>query len=186
MAKGQQNQARIFLDIWLARLGSVFAWVWLVFWGMIGIVGLGEILFGNAQDAMDWVMPLVCLGLAYLHYLLVKAARKTKELVADFRLYCAVFARTPDKSIPDLAAALNVSPDAAMSSLQEMCKRGYFNGYIDHVHKQMRFSCAPSSAANEQESQPVTVVYCPGCGARNAIARTGDTCRYCDAPLHMN
>ena len=46
MAKGQQNQARIFLDIWLARLGSVFAWVWLVFWALIGVTGIGMYVLG--------------------------------------------------------------------------------------------------------------------------------------------
>ncbi len=184
MADSRQNRFRIFLDIWLARIGSLFGWVLLVFWLVPGVYGLFEILLGKAESTADLAMPWICFGLAFLHYLVIRSARKTKALIADFRLYCAVFAHSPEKSIPDLAETLNVPKEEAMKRLKEMCRRGYFNGYIDYSRQQMRFasSPAPKGAA---ENQPKTVVYCPGCGARNAIVHSGDTCQYCESPLNL-
>ena len=91
----QERKTRVVLDIWIARLGSVFGWIFLVFWTMMGAVGLAEL--GSAEDATHRVMPFVCLGLAALHYLLIRAMRKTKDLVGDFRLYSSVLAQDPDK-----------------------------------------------------------------------------------------
>ena len=180
MADSQQNRFRILLDTWQARIGSVFGWVCMVFWAVIGVYGLAAILSGEAKETAEWVLPFVCFALAFLHFLIIRSARKTKALIADFRLYCAVFAQAPEKSIPDLAASLNIPREQAMARLQEMCRHGYFNGFIDHVRQQMRFSV--SSAAAKAGPQPV--VYCPGCGARNAVSHPGAHCQYCDAPLN--
>ena len=163
------KKTRIILDIWIARLGSVFGWVFLVFWAMMGIVGLANI--GEAQDGMDRVLPFVCLGLAALHYLLIRAMKKTRDLVGDFRLYSAVLAQDPDKEISGIANALKIPQEQVVKRLQEMCRRGYFSGHINFQTQQMELNT------------DLSIEHCPGCGATTAISRTGDTCRYCGAPL---
>ena len=182
MVNSQQNRFRIFLDTWLARIGGVFGWIWLIFWIVPGVYGMAEIIAGKADRTVDYVMPWVCLAFAFLGILLIRSARKTKALIADFRLYCAVFAHSPEKSIPALAETLNLPADEAMNNLQAMCRRGYFNGYIDHTCRQMRFT--HSALSQPAAPQPLAVISCPGCGARNTVARSGETCRYCDAPLN--
>ena len=92
----QKKKLRITLDIWVARIGSVFGWICLVFWALIGIVGLTEL--PEAESRMDYIAPFICLGLAAVHYLLIRAMRNTKELVADFRLYSSVLAQDPSPS----------------------------------------------------------------------------------------
>lgn len=174
MPPKQFRPFRITLDIWLARFGSLFGWVWLVFWALIGVVGLGECLSGQAKETTDIFLSFFCLGLAALHYLLIRACRNTKHLVGQFRLFCAFFAHNAEKSIPDAARALNLPLDTAMKELEALCRRGYFNGYIDRRLQRMVFPAESSSLA---------VVHCPGCGASTAIARTGDACRYCGSPL---
>ena len=166
----QERKTRVVLDIWIARLGSAFGWIFLVFWTMMGAVGLAEL--GSAEDATHRVMPFVCLGLAALHYLLIRAMRKTKDLVGDFRLYSSVLAQDPDKEISGIANALKIPQEQVTRRMQEMCRRGYFNGHINF--KAQRMELDPGS---------VSVEHCPGCGAVTAINRTGDCCRYCGAPL---
>ena len=148
-----------------------FAWFWLVIWALVGIVGLTEL--PEAEKKMDVVAPFICLGLAALHYLLIRRMRYTKELVEDFRLYSSVLAQDPDKEISGIAKALKIPEDTVMRRMQAMCRRGYFSGHINY-------------AANRMELEPergLSVEHCPGCGATTAISRTGDVCRYCGAPL---
>ncbi len=180
MGNSQQNRFRMILDSWLARIGSLFGWVWMVFWGLIGLVGLGTLLVEGPEDALDIMMPFLCLGMALLHYLLIRFSGKTKQLIADFRVYCVVFASEPDKSIPEMAKAVNETLSAVMEKLKEMCRRGYFNGYIDYRTQRMVF---PSFGQEQTDGGSVTVIHCPGCGAPNAVASAGGVCRYCDAPL---
>ena len=172
----QKNTSRVLRDQWFVRVGRVFAWTWAVFWALIGLVGLGELLTGRAENSTDVIMPFICLALAGLHIWLIVLIRRIHGLLQDFRLYCAVFAREPDKSIPDLAASLNLPEQAVMDRLQRMCRRGYFNGYIDYRLQRMIFD------APREQSQ---VVYCPGCGARSVISRQGAACPYCGAPLQL-
>ena len=173
---GQNHPFRITLDVWLARFGSVFGWFWLIFWLSIGIVGLGELVSGKASATVDVVMPFVCLGFAVLNVFLIRSCRKTKMLVKAFRLYSAYFSHEIEKSIPDAAKAFDIPVETALRQLQEMCRRGYFNGYIDHQRQCMVFP---------EDKPGLTLAHCPGCGAATAIAKTGDTCRYCGAPLLM-
>ena len=107
MKNEQNNPFRIQCDIWLARIGSAFAWFWLVLWVLIGMVGLGDLMNGKSAETVDKVMPFVSFGFAAANMPLLLASRKTKRLIKDFRLYCPVLAHEPDKSIPQLAAALN-------------------------------------------------------------------------------
>ena len=178
MSNATNNPARIRRDSWIARFGSILAWAGLIFWGLIFAVSIGEVLDGSAEEPVDKIMPFVCLGLAGAHVLLLLRSRKTKGLIKDFRIYCAVFAREPDRSVPEMAKTLNIPLETALSRLQEMCRRGYFNGYIDHQKQQMVFH-------GVQETQNLHIACCPGCGARTAIARQGDACRYCGSPLHI-
>ena len=166
-----ENKLRIILDIWIARLGSVFGWICLVFWAMMGIVGIAEL--GNAKDGTERVLPIVCLGLAAIHYLLIRAMKKTKELVGDFRLYSSVLAQDPDKEIAGIAEALKIPQEQVMRRMHEMCRRGYFSGHINFQTRRMELNTG----------RDLSVEHCPGCGATTAISRTGDTCRYCGAPL---
>lgn len=172
------RKPRVFLDTWLARIGKIVGWVWGVFWAMIGVVGLGMAIFKELDGSIDIIMPLVCLGMAALHYLLIRYCNRTSDLVLDFHLYCSVFAREPDKSIPALAAAMHEPEQHVMAQLKEMCRRGYFNGFIDYQKRCMLFYA-------EKDLENTQVVYCPGCGARNAVGKTGAPCRYCGAPLNL-
>ena len=174
MAQKQFHPFRIHLDIWLARFGSVLGWVWFVFWALIGVVGFGDLLKGKADNSASIVMPFLCLGLAALGILIVRACRTTKELVGQFRLFCAFFSHSAEKSIAEAAKALNIAEDTAVKHLEAMCKRGYFSGYLDHRALRMVFPADASS---------LTIAHCPGCGAETAIARSGDACRYCGPPL---
>ena len=180
MAGKQYRPFRIILDLWIARIGSVIAWVWFVFWALMGVTGVGMYVLGKAGNSTEKILSFACLGLAALHWLIIRACRKTKDLELDFHLYCAIFANEPDKSIPEVAKAMKEPVSTVMSQLKEMCRRGYFNGYIDHRQQRMVF---PAFRPEPAKDQDLSVVQCPGCGAVTAVARTGDECRYCGAPL---
>ena len=167
----KNKKLRTALDIWIARLGQFFGWIFLVFWCIMGAVGLAEL--GEAKDSAHRVVPFVCLGLAALHYLLIRAMGKTKRLVEDFRLYSSVLAQDPEKDISGIADALGIPQEQVMKRIQAMCRRGYFNGHINFKTRRMILAQDPD----------VSVEHCPGCGAATAISRTGDTCRYCGTPL---
>ena len=173
----QHNRSRVIMDTWLVRVSRIIAWAWLVLWLAMGLVGLGDLISGKKTETVDHVMPFVCLFVAVLHILWLRHMGKTSALLRDFRLYCAVFAKEPEKSISDLSLALNRPIDEVMNRLQAMCRRGYFNGYIDHQRQCMQFSGEAGAAAH--------AVYCPGCGAPGVAQASGGVCRYCGAPLHL-
>ena len=175
--KERQNTFRVLLDTWMDHLGRVIAWVGLIFWITFAIAGFAT-LFGETshENPADYYMPYVCAGFAALNGWALLSICRRHALISDFRRYCAVFVREPGKSIPDLAATLGVSEETVTRQLEKMCKRRYFNGYMDHGRICMVF-------AGQQEVAIPDVVYCPGCGARNVVKQTGDACRYCGAPL---
>ena len=74
----EKKKIRIILDTWIARIGAVFGWICLVFWALMGLMGLVEL--PGAKDGMDVAMPFICIGLAAVHWLLIRAMRNTKEL----------------------------------------------------------------------------------------------------------
>ena len=179
MNASQQNTLRPLIDKWIARAGGAAAWAGIILWAMLCLVGFSSLIWpasGKTLEGVDYVMPFVCAGLALLHGRLLLSVRRTKKLLRDFCLFCAVFAGEPDKSISDLAAALNLPLEQVMASLGEMCRRGYFNGYIDHQKQRMIFNSAG-------EAQSLYAIQCPGCGARSAVQGQGGVCRYCGAPL---
>lgn len=167
----EKKKKRVILDIWIARIGSAFGWIFLVLWTMMGAVGLAEL--GEAKDSTHRVMPFVCLGLAALHYLLIRRMRDTRKLVEDFRLYSSVLAQDPEKEITGIAEALKIPQETVMRRLQEMCRRGYFSGHINFNTRRMELG----------QGKGLSVEQCPGCGATTAISSTGDVCRYCGTPL---
>ena len=180
--QGQQNAFRVRMDAWMGRLGGAIAWTGLILWAVFAIAGFSSLLSEKSHDnPADYYMPYVCVGLAALNGWALISIGRRRALLSDFRRYCAVFAREPDKSIPDLAAAVGVPAEKVMRQLEKMCRRGYFNGYIDHRTKQMVFS--NYRYPENTEKPDLNVIQCPGCGALNAIAKTGDGCRYCGAPL---
>ena len=170
-----QNNGRVLWDAVFARIGVIFAWFFIVFWAIICIGGFVSLFTEIVhENSADYYMPYVALALSALHVRMLLSAKRTKRLISDFRTYCAVLAQEPDKSIPDLAAALNLPPKEVENQLKKMCSRSYFNGYIDYKRQRMVFS---------QGADEVTLVYCPGCGAANAVSTAGAVCRYCGAPL---
>lgn len=168
----QGRKVRIILDTWIARIGAVFGWFCLVMWALVGIVGLTEL--PEAKRSIDYSAPFICFGLAAVHWPLIRAMKRTRSLVGDFRLYSSVLAKDPDKDIAGIAKTLKIPEDQVMRRMQIMCRRGYFSGHINFGTGRMELNTAP---------QGVSVEHCPGCGATTAISRTGDTCRYCGAPL---
>ena len=169
------NSFRVRLDTFLAHTGRIIGWIGLVFWALPGIVGLSDLLYGTADSAVDRAIPFVCLALAALHGLLIWSAGRRKGLIDDFRLYCAMLAKSEDKSVVRLTEKLNLPLQTVLDQLEKMCRRGYFNGYLDYQDQCIHFSSV--DAPQEQ------VVVCPGCGARNNVHGPVGQCRYCGAPL---
>ena len=184
MKNAQNRPFRIMTDLWIARIGSVVAWVWFVFWALMGVTGIGMYVLGEAENATEKILPFACLGLAALHWPIIRACRRTKDLELDFHLYCAIFAKEPSKSIPEVAKAMKEPVSVVMDDLKEMCRRGYFNGYIDHREQRMVFPHYQPAKTDSPEDVNLRVIQCPGCGAVNAISKTGDACKYCGAPLN--
>ena len=174
--KKKYRAFRVRVDQWIARFGTVFAWVWLVFWALMGVTGVGMWVFGQTEDATERILPYFFLGLAGLHWLLVRAFRYTRDLILDFDVSCAVRAHESDNSVSAIAKALKISDQEAMDRLQRMCRRGYFSAYVDRAKQQLVFYTPPTPQAPQG-------VFCPGCGARSAITRHGEPCPYCGAPL---
>ena len=160
------RRPRIILDTLIAHAGALFGWVNTVFWGLIGVAG-----FFVIHGADEIWMPVISLGLAALHALIIRSARRTKDLVKDFRLYSSVLAQ--DRSVSDLSEAVGSTREEVLKKLREMCRRGYFNGHIDLKTDTMTFREAPEGSAAR----------CPGCGAAAMVYRSGDLCRYCGTPL---
>ena len=68
---------RATVDIWISRIGSVFGWFWGVLYTLVAVVAFSELT--EAKDHLDRVMPFVCLGMAALHFLIVRASARTAE-----------------------------------------------------------------------------------------------------------
>ena len=162
------RKIRVVLDLWIARIGAAFVWFCFIFWSMISIAALVE----KKEEPLDWAMIPICIGLAVVHYLLIRRMRATRDLVGNFRLYSSLIAQGNDQ-ISALAEKLNLSEEEVMKNLQAMCRRGYFHGHMDFQSRRL--------ALDTGEGQ--YVARCPGCGATTAIYRTGDKCRYCGSPL---
>ncbi len=159
---------RVILDFWIARIGLAFGWVCLVFWGMISVIALTD----TKEEPLDWGMTGICIGLAVVHWLLIRRTQDTKELIEQFRLYSSLIAQGND-TISALAEKLSAAEEDVMKNLQRMCRRGYIHGHVDLQERRLALE-----TGGEQY-----VARCPGCGATTAIYRTGDACRYCGAPL---
>jgi len=169
------NAFRVRLDTFLACAGRIVGWIGALFWGVIGIVGLSEYLHGDAVQPVHRAMLFVCLILTGLHVWLILSSSGIRDLIRDFRLYSAMLAKDEEKSVLRLSQRIHLPLESVLQKLQKMCRRGYFNGYLDHQDQ-----CLYFPDGTEQDRQ---VVYCPGCGARNALSRSVGTCRYCGAPL---
>ena len=155
-------------DMWIARAGTAFGWFWFVLYALVAVVGLCDL--PSAKDNMDRVMPFVCIGLAAVHFLMIRVSKRTRALVGDFRRYAPLLAE--NKSVSALCARVNEPREDVEKKLAVMCRRGYFR-QADLQNDRMVFT-------------PVQAAYaarCPGCGATTKIYRDGDVCRYCGNPL---
>lgn len=171
------NAFRVRLDTFRAGAGRIIGWIGALFWGIIGIVGLSEALHGDAAEPVNRALVIICLMLTGLHVWLILSSAGIRDLIRDFRLYSAMLAKDEEKSVLRLAQRISLPLESVLQRLQKMCKRGYFNGYLDHKDQCLYF---PGLQAQDRQ-----VVYCPGCGARNALSRASGACRYCGAPLHL-
>ena len=164
-----ERKYRAGADIWIARIGTAFGWFWGVLYALVAVVGFCEL--PSAKDNLDVAMPFICLGLAAVHFLMVRAARKTRSLVGDFRYYSRQLAK--DRSVASLCEKVKEPREEVERKLKEMCRRGYFRGHLD-----------PDSGRLELEhTGEAFAARCPGCGATTRIYKTGDACRYCGNPL---
>ena len=164
-----ERRFRVITDIWIARIGTVVGWTGLIFWGMITSVSISSLF--SAKEALDWIMPWVCLGLTAIHYLLIRTAKGTRSLVGDFRYYAQILAK--NKSLSALSEETGEDPEDVKKKLRTMCKRGYFKGHIDLQQDRMVLESSKGEYAAR----------CPGCGATTRIRKTGGTCRYCGNPI---
>lgn len=168
-----KRSIRATLDIWIARAGTVFGWFWFVIWALIGIVGVTELFDAEkTKESLDYVMPVICFGLAAVHFLLIRAAKNTRELVSDFNYYASLLAR--DKSITALCMKVKKPRELVENRLAQMCRRGYFKGRVEDGRLVL-------NAVHEAYA-----ARCPGCGATTKIYKTGDVCRYCGNPLSVS
>ena len=165
-----EHRIRAAIDIWVARIGTAFGWVWFVLYALAAVVAFCEL--PDAKDSLDRVMPFVCLGLAAVHFLIIRVSKRTRELVSDFRYYAQLLAK--NKSIDALSRTVKEPKEEVERKLLLMCKRGYFQGRIDLQDDCLVLEDAGSAAR------------CPGCGATTRIYRNGDKCRYCGNPLMMD
>ena len=168
-----KRSIRATLDIWIARIGTAFGWFWFVLWILTGIVGITELFEADRmKKSLDYAMPIICFGLAAVHFLLIRASKKTRELVSDFNYYASILAK--NKSVSALCQQVKKPREVVEEKLAQMCRRGYFKGRVegdrlvlDTVHE--------AYAAR-----------CPGCGATTSIYKNGDVCRYCGNPLTVS
>ena len=164
-----KRRYRAIIDMWIARIGTVFGWFWFVIYGMVTIVSVAELF--DAKESLDYAMPLICAGLTAVHFLIIRGSKKTRELVSDFQYYAQLM--TKNKSIDALAKRVREPKVEVEKKLREMCRRGYFHGRIDFEHDCMVLTNPGIACAAR----------CPGCGATTAIYKDGDLCRYCGNPL---
>ena len=162
------RKIRMMLVLGASRLGSFLGWGGLSFW--LFITGATIFELPEAKDALDWGMPLICGGLAVAHYLLIRYAKKSRQTLQTFRLYSAYLAQ--NSSVAALAESIGEPKAEVMKQVQEMCRRGYYNGHLDVGTERL--------VLNQEEG---SVARCPGCGATTRIYHTGDRCRYCGNPL---
>ncbi len=158
----EERRARATIDIWIARIGTVFGWFWFVLYALCGIVALTEL--PQAKENLDYAMPVILFGLAAAHFLIIRVSKRTRELVRDFRYYAAVLAK--DKSITALCEKVREPREDVERKLLQMCRRGYFRGQVDLANDCLRLHSEPC------------VARCPGCGATTKRYRNGDGGRY--------
>ncbi len=105
--RGQQNAFRVLMDTFTGRLGGVIAWIGLILWAVLAIAGFSTLLSEKThENPAEYYMPYACVGLAALNGWALVSIGRRRALLSVFRRYCAVFVKEPDKSIPDLAAAV--------------------------------------------------------------------------------
>ena len=156
------------------RLLTALGWGGVIFWGTIAVMGALDIFRGytthdvngeqvvSALETVDYVATVLCAVFAALQ---------------DFRRFTAFFAAQTEKSIPALAASLNRPEAEVISRVEDLCRKGYFNGFVDHRTRSLCFY------ADDPANSRLTVSCCPGCGAKTAVANQGGVCRYCGSPL---
>ena len=177
MKQTGRRKIRVWVDLWIARIGAVWVWFWFVLWILVGIVGITEIVGGKETEPLDYAMPFICFGLAVVHIPLIRSFRRTKELVADFRLYSSAFSGAGEKNVDVICRSCGTDSQTVQKRIQEMCRRGYFTGHFDLSEQTLVFDNLGDEAY---------VLQCPGCGAPNAIRKNGDCCTYCGSPLKKN
>lgn len=166
-----EKNARATIDIWIARIGTAFGWLWFVVYALVTIVGFCEL--PSAKDTTDRVMPFVSLGLAAAHFLIIHVSKRTRKLVSDFRYYAVLLAQ--NKSISALSKQVKEPKEDVEQKLIKMCRRGYFKGYPDFGNDCLKFTSVATPYAAR----------CSGCGATTRIFKAGDVCRYCGNPLSV-
>ena len=164
-----ERRLRATIDIWIARAGNAFGWFWFVLYALVAVVAFCEL--PAARDNLDWAMPFICIGLAAVHFLIIRVSKRTRELVSDFRHYALLLAE--DKSIGALCKRVNEPREEVEKKLIVMCRRGYFKGKLDLRNDRLVLDSVSTAVAAR----------CPGCGATTRIYKDGDTCRYCGNPL---
>ena len=162
-----ERKARVIIDIWIARIGTVFGWFWFVIYALVSIVAVCDLF--DAKEALDWAMPVICIGLALLHFLLIRVSKRTRELISDFQYYALLLGK--DNSISALCQKVKEPRSLVEQKLKEMCRRGYFKGRIDFEQGRLILTHAGEASR------------CPSCGATTKIYKPGDLCRYCGNPL---
>ncbi len=165
----EERRVRATIDIWVARIGTVFGWFWFVVYAMCAVVSIVDL--PKAKDNFDYAMPIILVGLAAVHFLMIRVSKRIRELVSDFRYYAALLAE--DKSISSLSKKAKEPQQDVEKKLILMCKRGYFQGRLDLENDRLVLDSEPCAAR------------CPGCGATTKIFRNGDKCRYCGNPLEI-
>lgn len=178
MFSKKQKATGVLADQAAARKSRRRGWILFAVFAPLFAVSVPDLF--RETDAGDKGMTVMCGFLAILGLWKVYSAFRTDQLQKRFRLYSSFFSESSQKSVAGLSAALNLPRERVLSDLQEMCSRGYFDGFLDMQSECLIFH----RAGNEQKNG--NVVQCPGCGAVNHIQNEGQHCRYCDTPLHLS
>ena len=150
------------------------------------LMGMGVIclLASLSEGSEGGTMYAVLLGATGV-WLFFKA-KKTKATGERYKKYIAMVVNQHHSSIDNIAAAVGVTYDVAVTDLQKMIDTGYFSGaYIDVTQREIILPkttaqqiSQPDSAILAQEEEKLST--CGSCGANNKVivGRVAE-CEYC-------
>lgn len=163
------------------RLISIIGWVSLVIAVFGSVVSLSE---GIGSDDVYAILFFIIAGVV-----LITIGQGTKRSAEKIKKYISIIINHGERSLTNIAAAIPTSYEACSKDLQQMIKKGYFNGaYINELSNQIIFPIEnvlhekidTGLNNNKNANLEMVVVSCTSCGANNKLAKGSvEECQYC-------